>query len=115
MASNPGIEAVTLKVAAYISERSGEQQFDLDRGVAGRHLAVQGCQRGTASLGEGGQVVIGPQLVALVVTRGDRTPDRVQFGWLVCPQDALVSPELIVGSPRLAAVDGILTHNGGIG
>ena len=64
---------------------SGEQQFDLDRGVAGGHLAVEGCQRGVASLGKGCQVVIGPQLVALVITRGDRTPDRVQSGWLVSP------------------------------
>ena len=66
-------------------QKSGKQYFDLDRGVAGGHLAVKGCQRGVASLGKGGQVVIGPQLVALVITRGDRTPDRVQFGWLVSP------------------------------
>ena len=63
---------------------SGEQQFDLDRGIAGGHLAVECCQRGVAGLGKGCQVVIGPQLVALVVTRGDRAPDRVQFRWLIC-------------------------------
>src|SRR5215510_6916560 len=94
---------------------SGEQQFDANGGIAGGHLAVERYQRGVASLGKGCQVVIGPQLVALVVTRGDRTPDRIQFGWLIGPSNALVSPELIVGSPCLAAVDGIVAHDGGVG
>ena len=64
---------------------SGEQQFDANGGIAGGYLAVERYQRGVASLGKGCQVVIGPQLVALVVTRGDRTPDRIQFGWLIGP------------------------------
>src|SRR6266516_3135329 len=44
---------------------SGEQ-FDPNRGVAGWYLAVEGYQRSVASLGKSCQVVIGPQLVALV-------------------------------------------------
>jgi hypothetical protein len=64
---------------------SGEQQFELDRRVAGEDLAVEGCQCGVAGLGKGGQVIIGPQLVALVITRGDRAPDRIQFRWIICP------------------------------
>ena len=64
---------------------SGEQQFDPNGGVARGYLAVKGYQRGVASLGKSCQVVIGPQLVALVGTRRDRTPDRIQFGWLICP------------------------------
>ena len=64
---------------------SGEQQFDANGGIAGGYLAVERYQRGVASLGKGCQVVIGPQLVALVVARGDRTPDRIQFGWLIGP------------------------------
>jgi len=94
---------------------SGKQQFDPNRGVAAGHLAVESYQGGFARLGEGGQVVIGPQLVALVSACGDRAPDRVQFGWLIRPQNSFVSPELVEGSPRLAAIDGIVTHDGGIG
>lgn len=48
------------------------------------------------------KVVIGPKLVAHVVTRRDRPPDGIQFGWLICAQSALVSPDRIVGSPCLA-------------
>src|SRR5215469_9910330 len=64
---------------------SREQGFDANGGVAGGYLAVKGYQRGVASLGKSCQVVIGPQLAALVGTRRDRTPDRIQFGWLICP------------------------------
>ena len=64
---------------------SRDQQFDPNGGVAGGHLAVEGHQRGLADLGKGCQVVIGPQLVAPVLTRGDRAPDRVQLRWLICP------------------------------
>jgi hypothetical protein len=85
-----GERHLRLVLAQYTETRkhrtwSGEQQFDPNGGVAGGYLAVESYQRGIASLCKGCQVVIGPQLVALVVTRGDHTPDRIQFGWLVCP------------------------------
>jgi hypothetical protein len=56
---------------------SGEQEFDPNGWVAGGCLAVKSYQAGIAGLSKGCEVVIGPQLVALVVTRGDRTPYRV--------------------------------------
>jgi AcrR family transcriptional regulator len=91
------------------------QQLDPHGRVAGGQLAIEGYQRSATGLGKGRKVVIGPQLVTLVITRGDGSPDCVQFGWLSCPQNALVGPELIVGSPCLTAVDGILAHDGGVG
>lgn len=49
---------------------SGQQRLHSDRGTA-RKLAVESCQRQVACLGESRQIVVRPQLVALVVARRD--------------------------------------------
>src|SRR6202050_4014745 len=98
-----------------LRDRSGKQGLDAYRRVAGGELHVQGCQRGVAGLGEGSEVVVGPQFVTLLVACGDRAPHGVQFVRLVRPKDALVRPELVEGPPGLAAVDRVVAHDDDVG
>src|SRR5260221_9825038 len=90
------------------------QRLDLDGGVPVLQLAVESGESGVRGLGERGEIIIGPQFVAALVSGGDGPPRGLKVSGLLGPQDAVVRPELVDNSPCAAARDYVLAQDGPI-
>src|SRR5215467_85829 len=90
------------------------ERLDVNRWVPGTQLAIHGRESRTGSLGECGEVIVGPELVAGLVSRRDCAPHCFKLSRLLSPTDTLIGSELVNHPPRFGARDDVQPHDTGV-